>query len=55
MSSDKSKISQRDLTATSDEGKIELTERELGRVAGGPIYFGAFQKFLDFNLATRAL
>jgi hypothetical protein len=29
----------RDLTSsTTDDGKIELTEQELGRVAGGPIY-----------------
>jgi hypothetical protein len=28
----------RDLTATTDDGKIELTERELNRVSGGPIY-----------------
>jgi len=33
---DAPKSSQRDhLTATTDEGKIELTEEELNRVAGG--------------------
>jgi hypothetical protein len=38
MSNSKTKLSLREqLTATTDEGKIELTERELGRVGGGII------------------
>jgi hypothetical protein len=38
MSNSKTKLSLREqLTATTDEGKIELTEQELSRVGGGII------------------
>jgi hypothetical protein len=58
MSSDKSKISLRDqLTATTDEGKIELNEQELGRVSGGIIIIGGgiagkIMGFMSYNLAV---